>query len=110
VREVAIRYACDRCGRRLEADDPNRFVVKIEVFAAADPLTITDEDLARDHRGEIARLVRQLDRMTPDDVEDQTYRAFRYDLCPACHKAYLAAPLGPAPTPGADPPEQEAGR
>jgi len=90
---VPIRYACDRCGRRLEPDDPNRFVVKVEVFAAADHLDITEEDLKRDHRAEIARILEGLDKMDPDDVEDQTYRAFRFDLCRDCHKAYLRNPI-----------------
>ena len=91
---MPIHYTCDRCGKRLEADDPNRFVVKIEVFAAADHVTITEEDLTRDHRAEIDRLVKQLDDMDPDEVEDLTYRAFRFDLCRACHKIYLANPIG----------------
>ena len=92
---MPVRYACDRCGCRLEPDDPNRFVVKVEVFAAADHLTITEEDLKRDHGAEIARLVKQLDRMDPDDIEDQTYRAFRFDLCRDCHRQYLRDPIPP---------------
>ncbi len=90
---MPIRYACDRCGRQLEPDDPGRFVVKIEVFAAADHLTITEEDLKRDHRAEIARLIDQLDKMDPDEVEDKTYRAFRFDLCADCHREYLRNPI-----------------
>ncbi|MBN1345757.1 MAG: hypothetical protein JXQ73_23895 [Phycisphaerae bacterium] len=91
---MAIRYQCDRCGKRLEPDDPNRFVVKIEVFAAADHITITQEDLKRDHRREIARLLEQLDKMDPDEIEDQTYRSLRFDLCRECHRAYLRDPIG----------------
>jgi hypothetical protein len=91
---VPIHYKCDRCGKRLAPDDPNRFVVKVEVFAAADHLTVTEEDLERDHRAEIDRLVKQLDKMTADEVEDLTYRAFRFDLCRDCHKVYLKNPLG----------------
>jgi len=90
---VPIRYVCDGCGRVLEGDAPDRYVVKIEVFAAADQLVIRQEDLRRDHRAEIARLVEQLDRMHPDEIEDQTYRAFRFDLCRACHKEYIKKPV-----------------
>lgn len=90
---MTIRYACDRCGRRLEPDDPDRYVVRVEVFAAADHLSISEEDLRRDHRDEIERLLNQLEDMNPDDVEDQTYRAFRFDLCRDCHKEYLRNPI-----------------
>jgi hypothetical protein len=69
----------------------------VEVFAAADHLTITEEDLKRDHTAEIARLVDQLDRMDPDTVEDQVYRAFRFDLCRDCHRAYVRDPISPPP-------------
>ena len=96
---MPIRYACDRCGRQLEPDDPGRFVVKVEVFAAADPLTITEEDLKRDHRAEIARLIDQLERMDPDEVEDQVYRSFRFDLCRQCHEAYIRSPIQRVDTP-----------
>jgi len=92
---VAIRYTCDRCGRTLDPNDPNRFVIKIEAFAAADQLTITEEDLARDHRAEMRRIVQQLDSMSPDAVEDQTYRMFRFDLCRECHAEYLKNPIRP---------------
>jgi len=67
--------------------------VKVEVFAVADPLTITEEDLKRDHRAEIARLLDQLEKMDPDEIEDQVYRSFRFDLCPQCHKAYIRNPI-----------------
>src|SRR5438128_2582195 len=42
-----ITHICDRCGRPIERGQL-RYVAKIEVFAAADPLEITLEDLLRD--------------------------------------------------------------
>jgi hypothetical protein len=90
---MAIRYVCDRCGKPLGPNGIDRFVVRIEVFAAADQLVINDEDLARDHREEITQLVKQLDQMSPDQIEDQTYRAFRFDLCRTCQGEYLRGPI-----------------
>ncbi len=91
---MPIHYACDRCGRRFESNASDRYVVRVEVFAAAEPLEISPQDLARDHRAEIQRLAHALDRMNPDDVEDQIYRSFRFDLCRDCHRLYLSDPLG----------------
>ncbi len=31
-----IRYECDKCGRALAANDRQRYIVKMEVFAAAE--------------------------------------------------------------------------
>ena len=89
-----IRYECDKCGRRLDADDPHHFIVKIEVYAAATPLDISPDDLARDHGEEIRRLIQQMSEADPDEIEDRTYRRFRFDLCGECQRAFLTAPLG----------------
>ena len=89
-----IHYECDKCGRMLDADDPNRYAVRIEVFAAAAPLEIPPADLARDPTAEIRKLIDQLSRTDADEIEDQTYRRFRFDLCRDCQRRYLAAPMG----------------
>ena len=39
-----IRYSCDLCKRDLNPDEELRYVVKIEVFAAFDPLVTDDDD------------------------------------------------------------------
>ena len=49
---------CDRCGRAIEKK-ALRYVAKIQVFAAYDPLEITFEDLTRDHSAEIDALLQQ---------------------------------------------------
>jgi len=89
-----IRYRCDGCGRWLADDDPARYIVRIEAFAAAPPLRITKADLERDHRAEIRRLIDELSQVSPDEVEDQVYRCFRFDLCSECYRSYIRNPLG----------------
>jgi hypothetical protein len=88
-----IRYRCDGCQADLQRDGSNHFIVKIEAYAAAGKLEFTEEDLRRDHRAEMETVIRDLARVSPDEIEDQVYRAFRYDLCPRCHRAFLAGPL-----------------
>ena len=58
--------------------------MKVEIFAAADPIEISREDLTKDHKEEIRKLVGQLEGMDPKDVEDQVYVKFEYDLCQSC--------------------------
>jgi len=88
-----IRYRCDLCGVDLARDGSNHFIVKIEAYAAAGQLEFTEADTRVDSKSEIRRTLAELEKKSPDDIEDSVYRSFRYDLCPACHKRYLASPL-----------------
>lgn len=88
-----IRYRCDGCGIDLASDGSNHFIVKIEAFAAAGKTEFTREDLRRDHQAELSRLIDKLEAQSPDEIEDQVYRALRFDLCPGCHRSFLDAPL-----------------
>ena len=81
---------CDRCGKPLLADEDIRYVARIEVYAAYDPMELTAEDLAADNRAEIRRLVAKMHKREPAELEAQVYEAFRFDLCPACRKLYAA--------------------
>lgn len=88
-----IRYRCDGCGVDLERDGSNRYIVKIEAYAAAGKLEFTRGEVECDHEAEIRQLIAALEKKHPDEIEDQVYRSFRYDLCPTCHRRYLASPL-----------------
>lgn len=91
-----IRYRCDGCGVDLAKDGSDHFIVKIEAFAAAGKTEFTAEDLQRDHKAELNRLIDKLHAQSPDEIEDQVYRALRFDLCPGCHRRFLDAPLAGA--------------
>ncbi len=86
--------SCDGCGDGLLIESDVRYLVKIEVFAAYDPLEITRNDLDRDLWGEMARLLERLAKEDPRNLEDQVYKKFQFDLCPRCHAEYLHDPLG----------------
>ena len=88
-----LHYSCDLCGKELLVEEDLRYVAKIEVFAAYDPLEITEEDLEEDHMEEISQLIKQMDDMDDQELEDQVYKSFRFDLCPECHKKFLKDPL-----------------
>jgi hypothetical protein len=85
-----LHFTCDHCGRELRKDE-DRYVVKIEVFAAHDPAEITEDDLEEDHMEEVSQLLQELDE-DELDVEPEKKR-FRYDLCDHCRKKYTRDPL-----------------
>jgi hypothetical protein len=91
-----IRFECDKCGRSLRANDAKRYIVKIEVFAAAGPVDL-EREAAADTRSQLDAVMEKLRQADPDEIEDQTYRAFKFDLCDACRKLLIARPLGPRP-------------
>lgn len=90
------RLTCDRCGRGLLLDAPVRYEVRIEVKSAYDPLELTEEDLARAEE-ELRKVLERLKDYTADQAQDEVYRAFRFDLCATCQRAFLANPLGQIP-------------
>ena len=81
---------CDRCGQPL-ASGALRFVARIEVFAAYDPLDLGSGP--RDFAREFAELVKQCEGMTEEELMRDVYVTFEFDLCPPCQRAYLADPL-----------------
>jgi len=84
---------CDRCGKELLKDSEVRYELRIEVKAAYDPLRLTDEDLAKNFREEIARVLQQLEGLSVAEAQNQVYRLFEFDLCPACQRDYIRKPL-----------------
>jgi hypothetical protein len=92
-----IHFTCDLCGKTLQADGDTRYVVKIEVYAAYDPMEIGEDDLKDDPADKIEDLMDEmegLEGLGAEEIESHVYKTFRFDLCPTCHEAYLKDPLG----------------
>ena len=89
-----LHFSCDLCGKELLVEEGLRYIAKIEVYAAYDPLEITEEDLQEDHMEEISELIKSMEHMDQQELEDGVYKSFRFDLCPECHKKFLKDPLG----------------
>ncbi len=87
------RLTCDRCGNGLLLDAPVRYEVRIEVKSAYDPLELMPEDLARVEE-ELRATLERLKDYSAERAQDEVYRAFRFDLCATCQRAFLSAPLG----------------
>ena len=89
-----LHVTCDLCGKEISPGGDYRYVVKIEVFASQDPAAITEADLDEDHMEAVAQLLREeQDNLVDPDLTAPSYKNFRYDLCPACHKKFLRDPL-----------------
>ena len=90
-----ITHICDRCGRPLEQGQL-RYIARIEVVAAADPLEITIDDLLRDTRREMDALLEQCEHLTEEQLMRDVYVKFEFDLCRSCQKSYVTDPLSVA--------------
>ena len=86
-----IHYSCDLCGKDLPPDIP-RYTVRIEVFAAAEP-NVADPDLVDKPDQVIQEMLTKMEQMSLKELEDGSYRIFRYDLCRLCQAKFLDNPL-----------------
>jgi hypothetical protein len=90
-----LHVTCDLCGKEICPGQDQRFVVKLEVFAAHDPAKITEADLDDDHMQAVSELLREMEENECEDADpaQPAYRSFRYDLCPECHRRFVRDPL-----------------
>jgi hypothetical protein len=92
-----IRYTCDLCKRELDPQGDLRYVVKMEIYAAFDPLGSAEEEDDRDHLQEIQDILERLEDSASEQVGEEVYQQLRFDLCPECRKKLLRNPLGREP-------------
>lgn len=92
-----MHYSCDLCKRPLDAHDDLRYVVKLEVYAAFDPLELDDRDEDRDHLQDLQEVLERLDDAADEQIGEDVYQQLRFDLCPECRKKFLKNPLGRRP-------------
>ncbi len=91
-----IHYNCDMCGKSLvPEEEEDRYVVKIEIYAACDSMEVDDddEDLINDLEEEDDDDDDEVDNLDPDEIDSIEYKTFRYDLCSKCHSRFLQDPL-----------------
>jgi hypothetical protein len=91
---LMIQYYCDLCKRPLDPEQDLRYVVKLEVYAAFDPLKLDDD---HDNLQELNEILEDIDTARSDDVSEDVYQALRFDLCPECRRKFLKNPLGRRP-------------
>jgi hypothetical protein len=89
-----IHYSCDRCKRILDPEEDLRYVVKIEIHAAMEPMDVDEIEDDRDHLVEIQEILERLDDAENEAIGEDVYQKRRYDLCPDCYRKYIESPVG----------------
>ena len=89
-----IHYSCDRCKRPLDPEEELRYIVKIEVQAAMEPLYPEEVEDDRDHLQEVQEIIERLDDENDDCIGEDIYQRRRFDLCPECYRKFVQNPLG----------------
>lgn len=89
-----IHYSCDRCKRVLDPEQELRYVVKLEIYAAMEPLDCDEQDEDRDHLTEIQEILERLEDGDDETIADDIYQKRRYDLCADCYRQYIKNPIG----------------
>lgn len=86
--------ACDRCGRSLLVFEDVRYEVVIRVTAAYDPMELDLDTVAKaDVGAELERLAAAVGKKTAQELEDEIWKEFKFDLCGRCQREYLKDPL-----------------
>ena len=86
-----IQYICDRCHRKIEAQEL-RFSVRIQIQAALDPNEAEmDED--RDHLVELQGILNEMEDADYEEISQTAFQQCNYDLCSDCHRQFVKNPL-----------------
>jgi hypothetical protein len=92
---------CDRCQATLQPGSGDFYVVRIEAVCDPTPPHFSEEDLQRDPRAEIERLLEDLRGVSGQEAMDQVYRRVMLYLCGPCYRRWIENPVA-----GPDLPEE----
>jgi hypothetical protein len=68
--------------------------VRIEAVADPTPPEFSLDDLRRDHRKEIERLLKQMESLSERELMNQIYRQRTVFLCGSCYGGWIENPAG----------------
>ena len=85
---------CDRCLVELTPGKGDFYVIRIEAVADPSPPILSDEDLSKDTRREIDRLIAQMQGLSEQELIDQVYRCVTLSLCSSCYAEWIENPTG----------------
>ncbi len=88
-----LHFTCDGCGKKLR-NGSDHHVVKLEVYAAGDPIALTEADLEDDHMEAVSEILQDMEELDEVAEIESSSQYRRYDLCPSCCKRFLRDPLG----------------
>jgi hypothetical protein len=89
------RFICDRCGMTIPPHA--HYVVKIEIYADPALPAVSSDDLEEiDYAQRTADLLREMEALSPQELEDSVHWQRDFKICRACQRALLRNPLGEA--------------
>lgn len=86
-----IHFTCDCCKRLIDLEHEIRYIVRMEVFAAADAGDVAMDD-DRDYLQEIEDMLSHDD--AAGELDGEVYQHARFDLCAECRERFINNPLG----------------
>jgi hypothetical protein len=71
------------------------YVARIDVFADPELPPMTSAQIeATDVSSTLLEVMEQIKNLSAEELQESVHRRFEFRLCPGCHRAYLANPLG----------------
>src|SRR5687768_6512353 len=71
------------------------YIVRMEVFAEPSIPPLTEDQVnSLDFDKELDGLLKQMEKLSEDELQDQVHRHFAFHVCARCHAKVLANPLG----------------
>jgi hypothetical protein len=84
---------CHLCGRRI-VQGRGHYVVRIEVFVADDPPEkLIFFDTKKAFQEEVNKLLDDIAQTDPQELEDQVYKFFKFDICRLCQREFIKNPI-----------------
>jgi hypothetical protein len=87
-----MQYECHMCGRMIPQGA--HYEVRIEIFADPSMPPMTSDEVEAIDPQAMAKLIEQMKDMTGQELQDQVYRKFEFQLCRPCQIEFLVNPLG----------------
>lgn len=84
---------CARCGVELTPGSGDFYLVRIEALADPTAPSFSEDDLQRDPRAEIDRLLREIKDLSAQEAMDQVYRRLVLYLCGPCYRLWIEDPV-----------------
>jgi hypothetical protein len=87
------RFICDRCGNTIAPHA--HYIVKMQVYADPSLPAVSADDLEEtDYQTKVAELLKQMENMSADQLEDAVYWQREFKICRPCQLELIRDPLG----------------
>jgi len=91
---VSTPSICRRCSAVLTPGRGDFYIVEVQAYAENSSPVITLEDLAKDHKEEMDKLVEQMEGLSEQEMMDQVHRHMTFFLCTPCYRFWIENPTG----------------